>query len=160
MSRIRNVALLLPALVLATGLANAESGFKVATVDSSGQVTHQTFDSSASSGPVAKVPSPGPSGTFKYWDGLPSTNYYLTPNYTTSPPAPQIAVGPDDILTVVNRTIARYPNPNAVGNLGAPNPYAYPPTHAALIDAWFGIQGGGGSGATGFGQLCPSHADN
>jgi len=88
----------------------------------------------------------------------------LTPNYTTSPPAPQIAVGPDDVLTVVNRTIARYPNPNASGQTGAGNPYTYPPSHAALIDAWLGIQGGssGANGGTslGFGNLCPTHADN
>ena len=155
MSRIRNVALLLPALVLATGLASAQPGIKISQVDSSGQVTHSTFD--PSSGPAAKAPTPGPSGTFKYWDGLPATNYYLTPNYTTSPPAPQIAVGPDDVLTVVNRTIARYPNPNAAGNTGAGNPYAYPPSHAALIDAWLGIQGGG---TNAFANLCPSHADN
>src|SRR5271165_2796553 len=117
MSRIRNVALLLPALVLATGQAFAQAGIQISQVDSTGQITHSTFD--PSSGPVAKAPTPGPNGTFKYWDGLPSTNYYLTPNYTTSPPSPQIAVGPDDILTVVNRTIACYPNPNALGNTGA-----------------------------------------
>ena len=158
MSRIRNVALLLPALVLATGLASAQPGIKISQVDPSGQVTHSTFDPSA--GPVAKAPTPGPQGTFKYWDGLPSTNYYLQPNYTTTPPSPQIAVGPDDILTIVNRTIARYPNPNAAGNTGAPNPYAYPPTHAALIDAWFGIAGSGGSGgnSTDLSVLCPTAA--
>ena len=165
MSR-RNVALLLPALVLATGLASAQSGpgIKISQVDpTTGQVTHSTFD--PSSGPVAKAPTPGPLGTLKYWDGLPSTNYYVQPNYTTNPPNPQIAVGPDDVLTVVNRTIARYPNPNASGNTGAPTsgpngpgPYDgnYPPTHASLIDAWLGIQGGQGV----FAPLCPSHADN
>jgi hypothetical protein len=83
-----------------------------------------------------------------------ATNYYVTPNYVASPPNPQIAVGPDDIFTVVNRNIARYPNPNASGNTGAGNPYAYPPTHAALIDAWLGISGGTGNTA----GLCPSNA--
>ena len=82
-----------------------------------------------------------------------ATNYYVTPNYAASPPNPQIAVGPDDILTVVNRNIARYPNPNTSGNTGAGNPYAYPPTHAALIDAWLGISGGTGNTA----GLCPSN---
>src|SRR5690242_20370309 len=156
MSR-RNIALLFPALVLGTGLATAQSGpgIKISAVDSSGQVTHSTFDPSA--GPVAKAPTPGPAGTFKYWDGLPSTNYYLTPNYTTSPPSPQIAVGPDDILTVVNRTIARYPNPNAAGNSGAPNPYAYPPTHAAYLDTWIGLLGGQiSTSGVNPAALCPS----
>src|SRR5208282_1402985 len=132
MSRIRNVALLLPAFVLATGLASAQPGFKVSTVNSSGQVSSQLINPS-NGGPAPKAPTPGPSGTFKYWDGVEATNYYVTPNYVASPPNPQIAVGPDDILTVVNRNIARYPNPNASGNTGAGNPYAYPPTHAALI---------------------------
>ena len=140
MSGIRVVLFLLPAFVLTAGLAPAQPGIHISQVDPSGQLTHSTFDPSA--GTLAKAPTPGPNGTFKYWDGLPATNYYLTPNYTTSPPNPQIAVGPDDILTVVNRTIARYPNPNAAGNTGAANPYSYPPTHAALIDAWFGLPGG------------------
>ncbi|HUQ95151.1 MAG TPA: hypothetical protein VM120_25965 [Bryobacteraceae bacterium] len=47
------------------------------------------------------------------WEGISATDYFtFTPN-VYSPPNPDIAVGPDDILTVVNRTIARYPNPNA-----------------------------------------------
>ena len=41
----------------------------------------------------------------------------------SNPPQPDIAAGPDDILTVVNRTIARYGNPNAPGGPGfAPSP--------------------------------------
>src|SRR5215467_13176744 len=111
MSRIRNVALLLPALVLVTGLASAQPGIKISSVDSTGQVTQSTFDPSA--GPVAKAPTPGPNGTYKYWDSLSSTNYLglalQMPSPSTSSvgfaPNPQIAVGPDDILVTVNHTI-------------------------------------------------------
>jgi len=74
--------------------------------------------------------------------------------YITQPPNPQIATGPDDILTIVNRTISRYPNPNAAGNTGTLNPYNYPPTEFVPLDIWMGItvlgtQAGGGA-------LCPS----
>src|SRR5437764_315478 len=148
MSSIRNTALLFPALVLATGLAYAQAGLKISQVDSSGQVSYSTFD--PSSGPVAKAPTPGPGGTFKYWDGLSATNFYNQANFIAAPPNPQIAVGPDDILTVVNRTIARYPNPNAAGNLGATNPYSNPPTHQVSLDAWTGVNGGN------LQNLCPA----
>jgi len=148
MSRIRNVALLLPALVLATGLASAQPGITISQVDSSGQVTHSTFD--PSSGPVAKAPTPGPGGTFKYWDGLSATDSLMRPNAYPAPPNPQIAVGPDDILTIVNRVIARYPNPNAAGNTGATNPYVNPPTNQAMLDVWTGVNGGN------LNNLCPT----
>src|SRR5689334_13160208 len=47
------------------------------------------------------------------WEGIASTDYFTFEPSVYSPPNPDIAVGPDDILTMVNRTIARYPNPNA-----------------------------------------------
>src|ERR1051325_4022477 len=149
-SLMRQTLASLPLLIAAT--LSAQTGIKVSQIDSTGKLSSFTFDRSSNA--IAKAPTPGPNNTFKYWDGLSASNYYLTPNYTTSPPNPQIAVGPDDILTVVNRTIARYPNPNAAGNNGAGNPYAYPPTHAALIDAWLGLPGTGAP----FGGLCPSQA--
>src|ERR1051326_2746744 len=139
-SRIRNVALLFPALALATLAYADQPKLKISQVDSSGQVTNTTFD--PSSGPVAKAPTPGTNGTFKYWDGLSATNFYNQANYIAAPPNPQIAVGPDDILTVVNRTIARYAHPNAAGNVGATNPYSNPPTHQVFLDAWIGVNGG------------------
>jgi len=151
MTKIRTVALLLPGLLLASQLAPAQTRLKVSQVDSTGQITETIFD--PATGPVAKAPTPGPNGTFKYWDGIAATDYYTQPSYIPAPPNPQIAVGPDDVLTVVNRTIARYPNPNTAGNNGAANPYSYPPTHAALLDAWTGIAGGNLT------NLCPSHAD-
>src|ERR1044071_7458661 len=125
-SKIRNVALLLPALVLATGLASAQ-GVRVS--DGSGDPSIVT--------PTAKAPAVG-----RYWDSLSSTDYYNRPPYIAAPPNPQIAVGPDDILVVVNRTIARYPNPNA-GGAGAgttvANPYLNPPTEQAWLDVWMGL---------------------
>jgi len=149
--------LLFPALVLTAGLASAQPGIKISSVDDTGQVTQSTFDPSA--GPVAKAPTPGPNGTFKYWDGLASTTYQGIPiqvpgpNAVSAPPNPQIAVGPDDILTVVSRTIARYPNPNAAGNVGATNPYLNPPTHYSYLDSWIGANVPGL-----LGNLCPSQS--
>jgi len=158
-SKIRNVALLLPAFVLATGLALAQpSGVKLSTVDSSGTVTTTNLTASTPNGPGAKSPTQNADGTLKYWDGLgiggTSTNYFTQVPYITATPNPQIATGPDDILTIVNRTISRYPNPNAAGNTGTLNPYNYPPTEFIPLDVWMGLtvlgtQAGGGA-------LCPS----
>ena len=151
MTRIRNLALYFPLLFLVLRPVSAQTRLKVSQVDANGQVYTTIFD--PTTGPVSKAPTPGPGGTFNYWDGIDATNYSLVPSYIAAPPNPQIAVGPDDILTIVNRTVARYPNPNATGNTGAPNPYTYPPTHAALLDAWSGIRGGNLS------NLCPAQAD-
>ena len=127
----RSVGLLLPAFVLAAGLASAQSGIKVSTVGSSGTITTTTITNDPSTGPVSKAPTPAADGSAKYWDGIgrggASTNYFSQVPYITQPPNPQIATGPDDILTIVNRTISRYPNPNAAGNTGTLNPYNYPP---------------------------------
>jgi hypothetical protein len=155
--RIRNVALLLLAVVLATGLASAQSvGIKVSQVDSNGTVTQTTINASPG-GPVAKAPTAGPAGTFKYWDVMgaaagSATDYTTRPPYLINPPNPQIATGPDDILGVVNRSIVRYPNPNAAGNTGASNPYQYPATENAFIDQWLGT--------TTLTALCPNHGSN
>src|ERR1035438_8563060 len=135
-SKFRNVALLLPAFVLATGLASAQPGVKVSTVNSDGTVATTTISSDTSGGPGAKAPvfsnplQPGP-GFFPYWD-VPypagaSTNYAGSFTAITETPSPQIATGPDDILMIVNRAISRYPNPNASGNTGPTNPYLYLP---------------------------------
>src|ERR1039457_5880667 len=156
-SKIRNVALLLPAFVLATGLAFAQSGVKVSTIDSRGAVTTTNLTATTPNGPGAKAPSQNADGTLKYWDALgqgSSTNYFTQKPYITATPNPQIATGPDDILTIVNRTVSRYPNPNAVGNTGTLNPYNYPPTEFVPLDVWMGLtvlgtQAGGGA-------LCPS----
>jgi len=108
------------------------------------------------------APTPAPDGSAKYWDALglggTSTNYFSQVPYLVAPPNPQIATGPDDILTIVNRTISRWPNPNALGNTGTLNPYNYPPTEYVPLDVWMGLtvlgtQAGGGA-------LCPSGTGN
>src|SRR5580700_3491773 len=160
-SKFRNVALLLPAFVLATGLASAQPGVKVSTVNSDGTVTTTSIQANTSGGPGAKAPVfsgclPGaPTCTtpgVPYWDVLSlagtSTNYYNQVPYLTAPPNPSIAVGPDDIVLVVNRTISRYPNPNAAGNSGPTNPYNYLATDMSTLDTWLGIPN--------LTSLCPS----
>lgn len=80
------------------------------------------------------------------WEGLASTDYYTTAG--RHPPSAEIAVGPDDILTISALTIARYPNPNAQrfdnGGGTAPVPYVpagtlrLPPTSRIDLDTWLG----------------------
>src|ERR1022692_4231628 len=153
----RNVALLFQALLVATGLASAQSGVKVSTVNSDGSITTTNLTGTPN-GPGAKAPTPAADGSAKYWDGLgiggTSTNYFSQVPYLVAPPNPQIAAGPDDILTIVNRTISRYPNPNAAGNTGTLNPYNYPPTEAVPLDVWMGLTVLGTQ--AGSGALCPS----
>src|SRR5262249_45439959 len=84
--------------------------------------------------PASRAPRAG-----KYWDGLASTNFYKEATSVSAPPNPQIGVGPDDVVTIVNRTIARYPNPNAIGNALVTNPYNNPSTSQAFLDTWLGI---------------------
>jgi len=131
--RLCTVALVLLVLCFASTSASAQPGLKISQIDSSGQVTQSTFDPSVI-GPSSRAPRAG-----KYWDGLSSTDFY---NYTTqvsAPPNPQIGVGPDDVVTIVNRTIARYPNPNAAGASQVTTPYSNPPTSKAFLDTWMGI---------------------
>lgn len=92
------------------------------------------------------------------WEGTASTDYFNFEPSVISPPNPDIAVGPDDIVTVVNRTISRYPNPNApaFNNNGgtAPVPYSpsgsfnLPPTSKFFLDAWIG--------EAALNELCPT----
>ena len=149
---------LLSALLLVAGLAWAQPGVKVSTVNANGSVTTSSVTAGNPAGPGTKAPTAAADGSAKYWDvlgiGGTSTNYYNQVPYLTAPPNPQIAAGPDDILVVVNRTISRYPNPNAAGNTGTLNPYNYPATEFVPLDVWMGLtvlgtQAGGGA-------LCPS----
>lgn len=92
------------------------------------------------------------------WEGTASTDYFNYEPSVLSPPNPDIAAGPDDILTVVNRTISRYPNPNAPAynnnNGTAPvaynpaNSYFFPPTSKNFLDVWVG--------EAALNQLCPT----
>src|SRR5215470_5433957 len=117
-----DLALLLLVLALAAGVLSAQPGLSISEISSSGQVTQSNFDPSVI-GPDARAPRAG-----KYWDGLASTDYYNATSSVSAPPNPQIGVGPDDVVTIVNRTIARYPNPNAAGNALVTTPYFYAPT--------------------------------
>jgi hypothetical protein len=145
-------------LLLLAGLAFAQPGVKVTTVGSNGSVTATTITAGSANGPGAKAPTAAADGSAKYWDGLgiggTSTNYFTQVPYITATPNPQIAAGPDDILTIVNRTISRYPNPNAAGNTGTLNPYNYPPTEFVPLDVWMGLSVLGSQ--AGGGALCPS----
>src|SRR5579871_1507273 len=109
-----NIALGFLAIGFAAGIASAQTGVKVSSVNSDGTVTSSSLGGS-SGGPAAKAPF-STDGNSKYWDALglggASTNYFTQVPYITATPNPQIATGPDDILTIVNRTVARYPNPN------------------------------------------------
>ncbi|HUQ90165.1 MAG TPA: S-layer homology domain-containing protein, partial [Bryobacteraceae bacterium] len=92
------------------------------------------------------------------WEGISATDYFTYEPNVFSPPNPDIAVGPDDILTVVNRTIARYPNPNApsaTNNGGtapvtydAANTYFFSPTNRQFLDVWLG--------EAALNELCPT----
>lgn len=98
------------------------------------------------------------SQTGREWEGIASTDYFSYEPNVYSPPNPDIAVGPDDIVTVVNRTIARYPNPNAPTSTNPTgrgpvtyspaNTYLYPPTSRQFLDVWLG------EGA--LNELCPT----
>jgi hypothetical protein len=91
------------------------------------------------------------------WEGLASTDYF-TFEPLPSPPNPDIAVGPDDIVTIVNRIVARYPNPNAPAfnnNNGTSsveyNPTGtnyFPPSSRQFLDVWLGENA--------LGELCPT----
>jgi hypothetical protein len=144
--RIRDAALLIFVLVLATGLASAQPSLATSTKNSNGSVTHSTFTPTPN-GPGAKAPSnPSVTSGFTYWDGLAEGDFYVRKPFATLP-NPQIAAGPDDILTIAGLTIARYPNPVTLGGPGGPtNPYAtqtaWPagssPTESAWLDNWIG----------------------
>jgi hypothetical protein len=132
----------------------------VSTVNPDGSVTSTSVKADTSGGPGAKSPVFSNSATpgLPYWDVLSlagtSTNYYNQVPYLTAPPNPSIAVGPDDIILVVNRTISRYPNPNAAGNSGPTNPYNYLATEMVPLDVWMGLNLLGGNNSAG--ALCPS----
>ena len=84
-------------------------------------------------------------GTYNYWDSLASTDYYNVIPSILIAPNPDIAVGPDDIIVLVNRQIARYPNPNAAGNPKVTSPWikapllvGTQPTSKADLAVWLG----------------------
>ncbi|MCZ2147289.1 MAG: S-layer homology domain-containing protein [Bryobacterales bacterium] len=92
------------------------------------------------------------------WEGIASTDYFTVEPTVYSPPNPDVAVGPDDILTVVNRTIARYPNPNAPAynngggtasvNYDVAGAYLFSPSSRQFLDVWLG--------EAALNELCPT----
>jgi hypothetical protein len=99
--------------------------------------------------PGSRVPSASPGTTnLKAWEGFQTTNYLNTEQYLYTRSVASIATGPTNIITIVNRRIAMFDNPNAIISPGGPGsattqktvsgPTAYPPTHEALLDAWLG----------------------
>ncbi|MFN7939809.1 MAG: hypothetical protein U0R19_41160 [Bryobacteraceae bacterium] len=91
------------------------------------------------------------------WEGLASTDYF-TFEPPEGGPNPDIAVGPDDIVTIINGTIARYPNPNAPSSTNSngnasvaynpANTYYFPPTSRQFLDVWLG--------EVALNELCPT----
>jgi hypothetical protein len=104
----------------------------VTQISSSGSVTQTTYD--PTSGPASKAPRQG-----NYWDANEETDYYAVAPYIYATPNPQLAVGPDDIFTIVNRSVFHFFNPNALGNSAVSNPYNNPPTSRIYLDNWLGI---------------------
>ncbi|MBK9168968.1 MAG: hypothetical protein IPM24_16065 [Bryobacterales bacterium] len=114
--------------------------------------------------PPARIPAPYssnnpqvPAGTMALFEGPSVTDYFNFEQNFISPPNPQIAVGPDDILMIVNRQIFRVPNGNAAGvalpqTNGAvdDNPFrtGNPYAQKAFLDTWIG--------ETAMNALCPS----
>jgi len=84
----------------------------------------------------------------KAWEGFQTTNYLNTEQYLYTRSVASIATGPTNIITIVNRRIAMFDNPNAILTPGGPltastqkvvaGPTAYPPTNEALLDVWLG----------------------
>ena len=94
----------------------------------------------------ARVPASQAPGQFKAWEGFTTTNYLNTEQFVFTPPSASTAAGPVNIITIVNRRIAIYDNPNAIvasvgGGTRVPqvlSPTSYLPTSEALLDAWMG----------------------
>ncbi len=94
----------------------------------------------------SRVPATQAPGQFKAWEGFSTTNFLNTQQYVFTPPSASTAAGPVNIITIVNRRIAIYDNPNAIvpsagGGTRVPqvlSPTSYVPTSEALLDAWIG----------------------
>jgi hypothetical protein len=129
--------------------------FTLAALVSLGIVTHGVATAQVTSRipvtqlPGARVPSASPGTTsLKAWEGFQTTNYLNTEQYLYTRSVASIATGPVNIITIVNRRIAMFDNPNAIITPGGPltastqkvvsGPTAYPPTNEALLDVWLG----------------------
>jgi hypothetical protein len=94
--------------------------------------------------PQAIAPRIPAAGAGRQFQGLAVTDYFGFEQNFISPANPQLAVGPDDILGIVNRQIFRLPNPNAPGVTPATNPNA----QKAFLDVWIG--------EAALNELCPT----
>src|SRR5579863_6475022 len=82
---------------------------------------------------------------FWTWEGTYTLNEgVLTLSSFTDP---QIAVGPNDVLTTAGRILNIYPNPNSPGKPPVTNPLNYPTTFHATVDQLVSPQ---------IASLCPS----
>jgi len=156
------------ALCLLTNMAQAQTGARLVGSGPEGPFNVSAREGTANrpglidptcgltTGPaVASAACDSQSG--REWEGIASTDYFTIEPLAVVP-NPDIAVGPDDILTIVNRTIARYPNPNAprFDNSGGTAPvtynptgtYYYPPTSRQFLDVWLG--------EAALNELCPT----
>jgi hypothetical protein len=129
--------------------------FTLAALVSLGIVTHGVATAQVPSRtpvtslPGARVPSASPGTTsLKAWEGFQTTNYLNTEQYLYTRSVASIATGPVNVITIVNRRIAMFDNPNAIITPGGPltastqrvvsGPTSYPPTNEALLDVWLG----------------------
>ena len=123
-------AVLLPALLAATSVGLfAQQTVKVVTEDGSSNRT--TVNSVQPRVPV----------TGKQWVGPASTDYVgIEQSAPVSPPNPSIAVGPDHILSIVNRKIWAYKNPNSPDNSLVADPKVAPLVGQEFLTFWLGEQ--------------------
>jgi len=98
--------------LLSLGLATTVVSVNGASVTVSGPIADR---SPVTTEIGARVPATDTnSGAIKAWEGFQTTNYLSTEPYTYTPPTAAIATGPVNILTVVNRRVAMFDNPNAI----------------------------------------------
>ena len=102
---------------------------------------------STGSSTVTTVTTPAPKVPLanKNWEGINSTDYFrFAPPNQLAPPNPEIAVGPEDILTVVDRVLTWYPNPNSPladytkAPLNAVPNIPFNQLQLVLLDVWLG----------------------
>lgn len=143
--RSRNVTLLFLVLVVAAGFAAAQS-----TPPARIPASYPTANNPMVTGATPRIEFEGPN-TADFFNSINNPN---APNSNLMA-NPQIAVGPDEIVMVVNSQIWRLPNGNAAGNL----PTGLYPGSVLIGGQGFGAQRASLDnwiGATALAQLCPT----
>ncbi|MEO8131045.1 MAG: hypothetical protein ABI822_28360, partial [Bryobacteraceae bacterium] len=128
--------------IVTSGVATASGPAVTVTKGPAGTVGDLPKGSTA----AGRIPATQAPGQFKAWEGFTTTNYLNTEQYVFTPPSASTAAGPVNIITIVNRRIAIYDNPNAiVGPTGGAtrvpqvlSPTSFLPTSEALLDAMMG----------------------